>query len=150
VYAFSGIFFQVHMVDGYALFFGLLYFKHTTHEYGCCVLACLIAFGQVGVEIMFAVEKTVTCNAAAQGKSQPYGIHYRLPVEHRQGAGVRQGYRRNMRIGLATKSCAIGAKQLGTGTELDVYFKAYNYFVLHARCKGNAFWREAGKDGLTD
>ncbi len=79
------------MVDAHR--FGLMadaYFQSPADANGLPVLCNLVAFRQIGVEVVFAVEGIARVDAAAQRQAEPHGKFHLTPVEHGQSTRMPQ------------------------------------------------------------
>ena len=97
------------------------------------VHADLIAFGQVGVEIILAGPAAGRRNRAVRGEGGPEREFYDLLVEDRQHAGQSQTHRAGMPIGVGTEARRTTAEDFRLGQKLGVHFQADDGFVLHGR-----------------
>ena len=91
------------------------------------ILRDLIAFHQVRVGIVLAVELRVGRDVAVKGKSRHDGIGYGLPVDDRQDA--RHAHTNRAYVGIGGSigiACAARTKHFTFCQELRVYFKAYD------------------------
>ena len=128
--AFAGVFFQVDTVeldiplacrgpDG----------DVSAYAYGSRMLADLIAFGKIGIEIVLAGEVVVAFDGTIAGQPHPDGILHGYAVEAGQGAGEAQGDRAYMGIGFAAEGRTVSTEKLGPGQQLRMYFQSYYRLV---------------------
>jgi hypothetical protein len=96
---------------------------------GAAVLSGLETLGRVGVEIVFPVESAAPVDLAAERKSEPYSVFYRLPIEAGQGTWVGEADDAGMSVGRTAKGGRVGAERFTTSTELDVGLEANDGFV---------------------
>ena len=101
---------------------------------GQVVLRNLVAFHQVRVGVVLAVELGVFRDAAAQGEPCHHGVFHGLLVDHGKCAWEPQAHRTHplVRRGRLVVGPA-GTKHFALGLELDVDFQTYNSFVFHLR-----------------
>src|SRR6185437_9350652 len=95
---------------------------------GTRVLRDLVARGQVGVEIVLAVEDRHQIDLG--GETEP-GLHRLLdamPVDHRKHAGKRGIDERNLRVGLRSKGRRRAGKELRFGNDLRVRLETDDNF----------------------
>ncbi len=81
---FAGVLFHLHPIQLHFIAFNI---NVTADDYGLTELGNLIAFGQVRVEVVFALEKTVFLRFGVKGIGHTHGILHGLLVEYRQGTG---------------------------------------------------------------
>jgi len=80
------------------------------------VLGNLVTFGQVGIEIVLAVEFRRAAYFAMQGKASLDSPIDRFAVRHRQGAGVAKADRADLGIGFAHLCLVVaGAEHFALG-----------------------------------
>ena len=88
------------------------------------VLADLVRLGQVGIEVVLAVEDVARLHGAVERQGDARGVLDGAPVDHRQRAGVRQAHRAGVRVGLVALGDGAAAEHLGLRVELDVDLEA--------------------------
>ena len=93
-------------------------------------LGHLIALGQVGIEIVFAVEFAVAGDVAVQGQSRPDGQLHHAAVKHRQHPRQAQTHRAHVGVGLSSGVGGAGAEDLGPGLQFGVEFQADSRQIL--------------------
>lgn len=129
--AFASIFFNVYPVEADISFNAVNLYRHNAvFTNRRCMLAYLVAFGQVGVKIIFAGKIVVLFDTAIQCKAQPDSKFHCLLIHLWQSAGVRQSNRAYVGIGLAAKCSAVAAKQLAFCEQLGMHFKPDNCLVF--------------------
>ena len=94
-------------------------------------LGNLIPLWQIGVEVVLSQEAASFLDGAANRQGNAYGVLYRLPVEHGEGAGQTQADRTGARIGFVSEGYAAAAEYLGTRGELGVDLQTDDRLVLH-------------------
>ena len=104
-------------------------------------LADLVRFGQIGVEIVFAVKFVVARNLAVRRQTRRNGKLDDLFVRHRERAGHARADRTGMRVGRAAEFGGAAAENLRPGRQFDVHFKADHHFI---RCHDSILLRTAG------
>lgn len=142
MHAFPGIFLHVDVVDAHR--FGLAAyanFQLATDANGLPVLRNLIAFRQIGIEIIFAIEGIARIDATAQSESEPDGKRHLLPVEHGQSARMPQRYGADMGIGVAAERGIVATKRLTVRGELNVYLQADDGFVRCCCCGHSMYFK---------
>ena len=88
------------------------------------VLADLVRLGQVGIEVVLAVEDVARLHRAVERQRDARGVLDGAPVHHRQRAGVRQADRAGVEVGLVALGHGAAAEHLGLRVELDVDLEA--------------------------
>ena len=107
------------------------------------VLADLVVFGQVGVEVAFPVELAEFGDGALGEESGPDRFQDRLVVGHGEGSGVAETDRADQGVGFRAVPVGAGTEHLARRPHLDVHFKADNRFVFHLQ---NVLFRDEWVD----
>ena len=94
-------------------------------------LADLIAFGQVGIEIVFAVEHVFAVDGGVQRQAELNRFFHHFAVHHRQRARQRAFHHAGVRVRLCAEGGACAAENFGLCVELDVDFQADYGFPGH-------------------
>ena len=131
VNTFTGIFFHVYAVKYY--FFGGIpgfNFQVSFPANRCRMLAYLVTFWKIGVEIIFTGKIIVLGNITMQCNTQPDSEVDDFSVHYRQSTRMRQRYGAYLRIGISAKGNGITAKQFAPGEQLRMYFQANNHLVF--------------------
>src|SRR5665647_743366 len=87
------------------------------------VLADLIRLGQVGIEVVLAVEDVARPHAAVERQGDTRGVLDGALVDHGQRAGVRETLGTGVRVGLVALGDLAGAEHLGARVELHVHLE---------------------------
>ena len=96
-------------------------------------LADLIAFGQVGIEVVFAVEHVFPVDFRIQSQTQFDGFFNDFTVHYRQYARQRAFHYAGVRVGFCAECGRCAAEDFGFGVQLDVDFQADYGFPGHKR-----------------
>ena len=96
------------------------------------VLGDLVALGEVGIEVVLAVEDRARRDLAAQRHPHHDPVDHGLGVGHRQRAGQAEADRAGARVGLLAEAQLAAAEHLRAGLELDVDLEADDGFVRGA------------------
>ena len=88
------------------------------------VLADLVRLGEVGIEVVLAVEDVARPHRAVQRQRDARGVLDGAPVDHGQRAGMRQAHRARVDVGLVALGDRAAAEHLGLRVELDVHLEA--------------------------
>ena len=67
------------------------------------VLGDLIALGQIGIEVILAVESRAAVDLGLEAKAGAHRLNHAFAVDHRQHAGHRGVDERNVRVGFAAE-----------------------------------------------
>ena len=94
------------------------------------VLRNLVAFGQVGVKVVFAGKQVVAPNLAVGGQAHFHGKLHGCAVHLGQGAGVAEGNHRQVGVGGHAVLVLISRIHLAVREQLGVYFQADNGLVF--------------------
>ena len=86
-------------------------------------LADLIALGQIGIEIVFAVEHRPEIDLRLQAKPSADGLRDAALVDHRQHAGHGRVHQAHMRVGLAAEHRGRAGEQLSFRANLGMDFQ---------------------------
>src|SRR5689334_4970197 len=97
------------------------------------VLGDLVALGEVGIEVVLAVEDRARGDLAAQRHPHHDPVGDRLRVGHRERPGEAKADRAGARVGLLAEAQLAAAEHLRAGLELDVDLEADDGFVVHAK-----------------
>ena len=100
------------------------------------VLRDLIAFRQIGVEIIFSIKIRPLIDAAAQSQTQTHRKLNLLPIRTRQSTRMRERNDRRMRVRFRAKLNSIGAKCLRCRCQLNVNFETDDGFVSRFILRG--------------
>ena len=134
--AFAGILFQVDAVQ-LNIFFSArgpdMYEPAFTDRRR--VLGYLVSFGKIRIEIVLTGKIIISLYLAVTGQTHFYGKFNGRPVQFGQRAGKPQGHRAHMRIGVASKGCAVPAEQFCPGKQLGMNFQAYDHLVCIKVCR---------------
>ena len=97
------------------------------------VLRDLVGLGQIGIEVVLAVEDGALRDPAVERQSDARGVLHRLLVGHRQHARVPQADRADLRVGRLAEGDLTAAEHLGAGVQLHVDLEADDRFpaALH-------------------
>src|SRR5690554_1531046 len=96
-------------------------------------LAGLVALGQVGIEIVFAIEYRDLGNLGMDTQAELHGHRYCGFVEYRQYTGQAQVDGAGLGVGLGTKGGRGTGEDFRAGRELNVDLKPNYGFPLHQR-----------------
>ena len=138
VQAFAGVFFQMRAREMHGFFICRIAFAHAkrhtaANDHGQFKLADLIAFGQVGIKIVFARKDAARGYFAANAQTKTDGTFDRATVQHRQHAGQRQVNRAGLAVRLGAEGGRRAGKDFGGGIELHMGFDADDNFPVR-RC----------------
>jgi len=98
---------------------------------GLVVLGNLVALGQVGIKIVFAVKVGKRAQFGMHGSRQQHALFHCHPIEHRQNTGQPAANRANIGIGRVKPGIRLaGAENLGDGIELDVGLQPNDDFII--------------------
>ena len=97
------------------------------------VLADLVVFDQVGIEVALAVELAEMRNFAAGQQPGHDRLPDRLVIRHRQRAGIPHADRTDQGVRLRAEPVRAGAEHLARRSHLNVDFQTNYRFVFH-RC----------------
>ena len=93
------------------------------------ILADLVRFGQVGIEIILSVLLGVTRNRAARRQPCQHRVMHHLPIEHRQRAGKAHTDRAALRVRRCAEGRRAGAEDFGLRFQLHMNLQADDHFV---------------------
>ena len=110
----------------------------TAHHHGDLKLADLVAFGQIGVEIIFSRKNAALRNLATHGQAKLNGALNCCAVHHWQGAGEGQIHSAGLGVGFGAKSGGGARENFALGGELGVGLKANHH--LKAVDQGRGVW----------
>ncbi len=99
-------------------------------------LTDLIALGQVGVEVVLAVEDVDAVKRCADRQAKLDRTFDRALVQHRQHAGQRDINRAGLGVGRCAEGSTAARKNLGTGGELGMHLQPNNGLPLHFKPSG--------------
>ncbi len=94
------------------------------------VLRDLVALGQVGIEVVLAMELGPRRDLAAQGLADHDPVVHRLGVHHREGSGQSEAARARVHVGGITEGELAPTEHLGPGLELNVDLESDDRLVL--------------------
>ena len=115
----AGIFFEVDPEN--TDFFTRVEGKVTIVTERLIILADLIALGQIGIKILFAVKVVIFIDFTVEGETNLDSIFDRLLIWNRQGAGKTETNRTGLTVrALAKMVGRTSAKHLGFGGQFDV------------------------------
>ena len=103
---------------------------------GQVVLRDLVGLGQVGIEVVLAVEDGALGDAAVEGQGDAGGVLHRLLVGHRQHARMPQADRADVGVGRLAEGDLAAAEHLGAGAQLHVDLEADDGFPAAGRPPG--------------
>ncbi len=132
----AGVLFEVQLRDGDPADVGLPASLHrhvqvTAARQRHIVLGDLVALGQVGVEIVLAVEERDRLDIGVHGSRQQDAFLDHGFVQHRQHARHTAAYRTDVGVWLVIPRIRLaGAEDLGGGVELDMGFESDDGFVF--------------------
>ena len=95
-------------------------------------LADLIRLGQVGIEVILAVEAASVVHMAAQRHAGHGRIAQHLRIEHRQRPRKAHAHGTYMRVGLRAEYVRAGAEHLAPRAQLHMRFQADDHFICLA------------------
>ncbi len=95
------------------------------------VLADLVAFRQVGIEVVLAREHRARRHARVRGQPEFRGHAHHLGIQHRQHAGQPEVDRAGLRIRLRAIAGGGAGEDLALCGELGVYFQPDDGFPFH-------------------
>jgi hypothetical protein len=101
------------------------------------VLADLVTFGKVGIEVIFSGPPAVGGDLTVGGQAGPNGKLDDFLVQYGQDSGKSQANRAGIFIGVFSEASRAAAKYFGVRQELGVDFKTDDRFVVHG-CGGVA------------
>ena len=117
-------------VDGF--FFAIHHdLQRAALDDGLRQLADLVALGQVGIEVVLAVEHVDAVERGADGETKFDGAFHRALVQYRQHARQRDVDRGGMGVGRGAEGGAAAGKDLGLGGELGVDLQPDDGLPLH-------------------
>ena len=132
MHRFARVFF--HMGAGYVDGFDVV----ADHDFQLAVLhnrqvqlADLVAFGQVGIEIVLAIKHVFLVDLGIQRQAELNRFFHHFAVHHRQRAGQRAFHHASMRVRLGAEGGTRAAENFGFGVELDVDFQSDYGFPGH-------------------
>ncbi len=137
VFGLAGVFFHMHLVDVDATICAVRqrHVEPAAPADRLIVLGDLVALGQIGIEVVLAVEKAFRLNfSAMHRRRQQHGLFDHGPIEDGQRAWLAGAHRAD--IGVGQRPPAIGragAEDLALGVELDVDFETDDRFVRHSQ-----------------
>ena len=149
----AGVLFQMQLVDGdtadvrlAAAGGGHGQVQIAAVGQGLVELRNLVALGQVGVEVIFAVEERQFPHLGAHGGGQQHGLFHGCFVQHRQHPRQARADRADVGVrGIVPGVGLAGAEDLGGCVQLDVSLQPDNGFILnrfaHRFARGTVmFW----------
>src|SRR5687768_6263897 len=120
--AFAGIFLHVYVRKLHLLCFTInLYLHIAPYTNGSIHLRYLVAFRQIGIEIILTRKLIDLLDTAITGKAHFDGVFQYLLIQVRQSTGMTQGYRAHLRIRFCTKGGGIGTKYLAFSGKLGMH-----------------------------
>ena len=122
----AGIFLEVGVVDANTLFaaIGQLNLDPAGTDDGLVELGGLVALGQVGVEVVFALKYRGHADLGVDGEAKHHRVLHCRAVEYRQGAGHCQVDGVGLAVGLGAKGGARCREYFAVGGQLDMHLKA--------------------------
>ncbi len=132
----TGVFFQVQLGDVDPPDVSLTAALHRHIQVAAArqrhvVLRDLVAFGQVGIKVVLAVEEGDRLDLGVHGCRQQDAFFDHRFVQHRQHARQTGADRADIGVRLVIpRICLAGAENLGGGIELDMGFEANDGFVI--------------------
>ncbi len=114
------------------------------------VLGDLVALGQVGIEVVLAVEDRVRRDLAAEREAELHGPVHGLAVEHGQRAGMREADRAGARVRLGAPLVRAAAEHLRARLQLHVDLEADDGFPGHCEPPGDEVEAERGLERMAD
>ena len=136
----AGVLLHVEPLDadgfevGVLAFFGHLHLNPAVLGDRFVELGDLVVLGQVGIEVLLAVELAVLSNLQVQGHGGLHRILEHLLVQHRQGARQATHHRVDVGVGLVTKGGGRVGKNLAVGAQLHVGFQANHGLPCRLSC----------------
>ena len=102
------------------------------------VLRDLVGLGQIGIEVVLAVEDGALGDAAVEGQRDARGVLDRLLVGHRQHARMAQADRADVGVRRLAEGDLAAAEHLGAGVQLHVDLEADDGFPAVASRRPSA------------
>ena len=132
----AGIFFQVGTrdADGFLVKIAAaadLYRQFAAFDDRQRELADLVALGQIGIEVILAVETVDPVQPGANCESEADAAFHRPLVEHRQYAGQGDIDLAGLRVGRRAEGDGRAGEDFGLGGELGMHFQPDDGFPLH-------------------
>ena len=126
VHQLARVFFHVHPGDAHPEGAAVLQFhvQMPADAQRQVVLRDLVGLGQVGIEVVLAVEDGALGDPAVEGQGDARGVLHRLLVDHRQHARMPQADRADPRVGRLAEGHLAAAEHLGAGAQLHVDLEA--------------------------
>ncbi len=94
-------------------------------------LAHLIALGQVGIEVVLAIEYRALADLGIDSQAKAHGLGQSQFIQYRQGARQGQVKDIGLGVGLGTKFGGAAGEQFGLRVQLHVDFEANDSFPFH-------------------
>ena len=130
---FAGVLFQMRMMNAHALAHVVIQydFHFALADDGLGHLAGLVALGQVGVEVVLALEQRGLGDLGIDRQAELDGHRHGAFIQYRQHARQAQIDGAGLGVGLGAKGGRGAGEDLGLGGELDVDFQPDDGFPLH-------------------
>jgi len=133
VFGLAGVFFDVQLGDAdaarVALRHGQVHVAAIADRH--VILRDLVALGQVGVKVVFAVEERQRAQFGVHGMRQQGRLFHHGLVENRQHTGQTGADRADVGVGWVEPGVGFaGAEDFGGGVELDMSFQPDDNFIL--------------------
>jgi len=134
VHRFARVLFQVHIGDANPLDSAVdFYVQPAVVTEGQALLGNLVAFGQVGVVVVFALKKRLAMDVAVQRQSDLQRVVHRLLVDDGQNARKAQTNGTSGGVGRGVPDDGARAKHLALRRQLRVNFQADDRFPFRQR-----------------
>ena len=108
---------------------------------GLLELTDLIAFRQIGVEIVFSIEHRIGVDLGANCQPEFHRHAHGFFVQYRQHAWEAEIDRAGLAVGLSAKCAGRSGKNLAAGSQLNVDFQTDHAFPGHAVGSGRSWWK---------
>ena len=140
---FGGVFFEMKARDADALLCtAVVDFDPATGGEGQLVLGDLVAFGQIGIEIIFAGKTRMSVDGAVQRKRGAHGQFDGALVQNRQRARQAEADGTDISVWRIAEVSGAAAENLGVRQKLDVDFQTDDGLVFceHFGGEGRRLW----------